>query len=343
MKILIVQPDIRAYRADLFNHLMDFSSELLVVHSGVDESEGRSGFKKIYLKPYSVFNVKFIFGVLPYVKLYDVVVAGLDVHWPISFFYTFLSKKNKVVFWGHGYGKSKVANFIKKRAINKSRATIFYSHSAAQVAIKSGCDEKKLFVAPNTMWISNSEDLSCEKKQSFIYVGRLQKRKNIDTLIKAFSYAKKSLPRSIKLVIIGDGDVKQSLLDLVNDLSMTEDVLFKCGTTNENELKEHFQSAFAYVSPGAVGLGVLHSFSYGIPVVTTNVLGHGPEKEWIRNGVNGLVVEPTIISLADSMLELYQRPDYCSRLGASAYITYRDEASPTKMVEGFLQAVSNNK
>jgi glycosyltransferase involved in cell wall biosynthesis len=43
--------------------------------------------------------------------------------------------------------------------------------------------------------------------------------------------------------------------------------------------------------PGGVGLGVLDSFGLRVPLVTTAIPSHGPEIEYLRDGVNGLVVD----------------------------------------------------
>jgi glycosyltransferase involved in cell wall biosynthesis len=42
--------------------------------------------------------------------------------------------------------------------------------------------------------------------------------------------------------------------------------------------------------PGLVGLGVLDSFALRVPLVTTDVPYHSPEIEYLKDGVNGLIM-----------------------------------------------------
>ncbi len=41
--------------------------------------------------------------------------------------------------------------------------------------------------------------------------------------------------------------------------------------------------------PGAIGLGVLDPFAYGLSLETTDCRNHGPEVAYLNNGKNGLI------------------------------------------------------
>ena len=43
------------------------------------------------------------------------------------------------------------------------------------------------------------------------------------------------------------------------------------------------------INPGVVGLNILDSFVAGVPIVTTNCQGHGPEIAYLTHGENGLM------------------------------------------------------
>jgi glycosyltransferase involved in cell wall biosynthesis len=40
-------------------------------------------------------------------------------------------------------------------------------------------------------------------------------------------------------------------------------------------------------------LSILDTFALGTPLVTTNAVGHGPEIEYLKNNVNGIMVADT--------------------------------------------------
>ena len=59
-----------------------------------------------------------------------------------------------------------------------------------------------------------------------------------------------------------------------------------------------------FLMPGLVGLGVLDSFAYGTPMVTTDVPYHSPEIDYLRHGENGLIVADDVRTYAEAVTEL---------------------------------------
>ena len=55
---------------------------------------------------------------------------------------------------------------------------------------------------------------------------------------------------------------------------------------------KYFLKADILVIPGAVGLSIVHAFSYGLPIITSdNMKIHGPEIELLTVGDNGDLFE----------------------------------------------------
>jgi len=75
------------------------------------------------------------------------------------------------------------------------------------------------------------------------------------------------MPTNTTIHIIGEGEENEYLKDLSVKLNISNRVIFYGKITNEITLKGLFRQAYAYISPGPVGLGVLHSFAYGVPVL----------------------------------------------------------------------------
>jgi len=70
--------------------------------------------------------------------------------------------------------------------------------------------------------------------------------------------------------------------------------------------------------PGGVGLGILDAFTAGIPIVTTNCPGHGPEIAYLRSGENGLMTEDSLEAYVRAVVALLQYEDERRRLGVNA-------------------------
>jgi len=47
-----------------------------------------------------------------------------------------------------------------------------------------------------------------------------------------------------------------------------------------------------FLLPGRVGLAVLDAFAAGLPMLTSRIPFHGPEIEYLEEGVNGLMTDP---------------------------------------------------
>ena len=55
-----------------------------------------------------------------------------------------------------------------------------------------------------------------------------------------------------------------------------------------DDIIPYFQNSDIFVYPGGIGLSLVHAYSFGLPVITTdNMDVHGPEIELLKQGVNG--------------------------------------------------------
>lgn len=98
----------------------------------------------------------------------------------------------------------------------------------------------------------NKKDLTLKKKygvqgQFILFVGRLAPEKGIDLLIEAMPGVIKKLPKA-KLIIIGDGTLKQELKDRVKNLGIEKNIIF-LGWINNNELPKYYATADLFVCP----------------------------------------------------------------------------------------------
>jgi len=215
-----------------------------------------------------------------------------------------------------------------------------YGDPAASQLVDRGIDANKIFVAHNTIHVPNAGfDPSCERS-SFLFVGRLQPRKRVHDLIAAFAELKPRLPDHVRLEIVGDGPMRQALEAQVANFGLNDRVIFHGGLTDADRLKAIFHRALAYVSPGAVGLGVLHAFAYGVPVITDRNVRHGPEIENVSHGESGILFSGSVAALADAMAQVALSDGLSKRLGERAYRHYISERSMDRMVEAFRAAVA---
>ena len=337
MKVLFVQPDCRDYRIPLFKNIADkFKTSLL--HFGKRKFLEDELISETELRLRTVNSFKFIESLGKECNKYDCIITVFDPHWLNSFFLPFLTH-TPVIFWGHGVGRSKIISYLRKITGKRARALITYYEEGKQNLVDIGLNPQKIFVAPNTIHVPNSQNYAQEEKNSILYVGRLQKRKDLDDLVKSFAQVHHRLPNNTILKILGDGDiVYKELASLGSKLGISEKIKFIKGTTEHDVLAQHFKQAYCYASPGHVGLGVLHSFAYGVPVITYKDRDHAPEVSNIKKNQNGLLVDGKEKQFGESLEWLINSGAY-KKCGDNAYHHYSNNRTIENMVKGFKEAI----
>ncbi|MGB9794641.1 glycosyltransferase [Caldisericum exile] len=134
-----------------------------------------------------------------------------------------------------------------------------------------------------------------------IGVGRLNREKDFQTLIKAFSFIRKEV--DARLVILGEGEERKNLENLAKELGISEYLLMP-GFVN-NPYKYMSKSSVFVLSSIYEGLPtvLIEALSLGIPVVSTDCPS-GP-REILENGKYGkLVPVHNEIALARAIIEV---------------------------------------
>ena len=120
-------------------------------------------------------------------------------------------------------------------------------------------------------------------------------------------------------------------MGLVNHITIVEGII-----TDAELLKKYFSKSFAYVSPNHVGLGVVHSFAYGVPVVTKRNSNHAQEFYYLKHQNNALLYEG---DLSESMLKLIMERNLAQQLGVNAHTFYLKNLGIDQMSKAFSKSI----
>jgi len=125
----------------------------------------------------------------------------------------------------------------------------------------------------------NTEDISVVKKKYnidgkyLLYLGTLEPRKNIETIIKAYNCLKKSDKEDIKLVLAGKkGWLYDSIFRLVKEFSIQDKVIFT-DYVDDGDKAALYQGAEIFLFPSlyeGFGMPVIEAMASGVPVITSN-------------------------------------------------------------------------
>lgn len=339
-RVLIIQECLPHYRVPLFDRLASRDDiDLTICHSGPPTSRGETAYREWIAPSLALGPLRYQPGLLRSAGRFDVVVAAFDVRWLSTLGALLLNRKAGFVFWGLGMGRSPLANRLRLLALKKADALLLYSAVSRVPFERSGYPAERIFVAPNTIHVPNAGRNEHSRRDRFVFVGSLKPRKGVQDLLLAFERIGAGLPVGTGITIVGSGQERGPIEALCRRLGIEERVEFLGTLTSSEDLKKIFDRALAYVSPGQVGLGVLHSFAYGVPVITRRNAPHGPEVHNIMDGVNGYLYDGTIDSLARRLRGLATEPDVAERLGAVAYQHYSEKRTMNHMVQGFLETI----
>lgn len=343
LKVVIMQGQIPHYRVPFFNALGSSDSiDLTVVHSGSPMCpHGLIFFKEIILHKKEFCGFVWQPCLISMAKDCDVIIAMFDFHW-ISIVLSGLIWRNKTILWGHAFGSrtsgclARLRIFIAKCC----RALMLYESCERLAFVGRGVATEKVFYAGNTVEVIHAGRNSSSLRNSFLFVGRLHQRKRLTDFIMAYAKAFPLFSLPFELNLIGDGLERSRLEQLTHDLGLDDQVHFHGEILDESIVKSFFDQAVAYVSPGWTGLSVLHSFAYGVPVVTFAEGPHPPEVSNIIHGVNGLLIDGGLDALSDALVRLANDRGYANQLGIAAASYYRDQRSMPLMVKRFQQAIN---
>ncbi len=340
-QLLIYQRMLMHYRLPLFNAINRGPGTALTVAtcstgSGIDKTQLR--FQFLELKAKKIGPLIHAKGLASAIDNHNVAILPFDIHEIVASKCALLRRK-PFILWGHSHGRRKPLRPFRRWLARRCSAIITYTTDGKNRLILEGVDASKIFVANNTVDIANAGFNREVTRRSFLFSGRITKRKGLDEALMAFARIQKKLPKDVDFEIIGDGPERLKLEALVVKLGITQRVIFHGAVFDPNKLKEIFQRSFAYVSPGHVGLGVLHSFAYGVPPLTRRFAGHAPEFNHIADGENSLLFDGTDADLASKM-ECLATPEKSYSLGSAGYRHYIENCTLDIATSGFENAVN---
>jgi len=143
----------------------------------------------------------------------------------------------------------------------------FYSLNDSKVQVIYNGYEKK----HSLPFLKNTAKLSVTNKPFLLYVGTLQPRKNVITLIKAFNVVKKTIP-DLELIIAGKkGWLFNEIFTLVEELGL-ENCVYSTGFVTDQQLAYLYQNARCLILPSlyeGFGLPILEAMSFSCPVISS--------------------------------------------------------------------------
>ena len=177
------------------------------------------------------------------------------------------------------------------------------------------------------------KDSNHDKFFNMVYVGRLEKVKNVDTLLRAFSQLENE---QLRLTLVGDGRERENLEALVKELNLSDKVIFEGFQSNPGK---YLSVADLYVLPSyseGFGIAAVEAMFLKVPVLATQV---GGVPEFINHGENSWLFDP--YSMEDLVEKLEQilllDEDKRKAIGVKGF----EEVSERFTIEKYIENLEN--
>ena len=220
---------------------------------------------------------------------------------------------------GYNFGRP-ISTIMLKRRLRKLHGKIAVSKPAMEFASKYVPGYYNII--PNGVDLEHfSPDVSpidrfCDGKINILFVGRLEKRKGLSYLLKAYQRVKGEIPDS-RLIIVGPGIRLRHKCEKQVRQSGLKDVIFT-GHVDYDELPRYYKTADIFCAPAtgreSFGIILLEAMAVGKPIVASNVGGYA---NIVSHGVDGLLVPPKDDKeLAQALVSLMIDEPLRQRMGA---------------------------
>lgn len=285
-------------------------------------------------------RVMLSFGVMKHVanNAFDIYIIHTSYSWPIYWFlYVGLRLRGKrVIHWIHGPIAS--PDFFRKLFYLSLNGSDVWTYGMREASIlKRIIRNSKVEVIGNSL-ASRSEFSFVNRKPSivtFTFIGRLRYKKRLDLLVEAAEELRRE-GLSFRILIVGEGEAKESLLETLSDETRKEVFEFRPFAFSKNELDDIFGNTTIVVSPGEIGLLALEAFMRGCPVITHDVRSKQmPEFDSCIEGLNTILFTyNSLRSLSKVMREVIEgKHDFNSRkIISKAALNWTSESQLYRML-----------
>ena len=221
--------------------------------------------------------------------------------------------ENKLIFTAHFHGTGHTFfrkllhipyKFVGKGIFEKADKIVCVSNYERNLVVKHfEVNEKKVVVIPNGVNLEEFKGLKKRSKyyRAILYVGRLEKYKGVQYLVKALP----KMSQDTILEIVGKGPYKKSLIKLISQLNIKDRVRFSQDLPR-NELLQKYADADVFVllsEHEAYGISVAEALCAKTPCIVANT---SALEEWIDDencfGIDFPINLDELVSLINNVI-----------------------------------------
>lgn len=175
----------------------------------------------------------------------------------------------------------------------------------------------KAYVIPNPILANLPYSLITKRKKKIVNFCRVEKPKNLELLIEAFSLLHKKYPQ-YQLHIYGDGSEKEHLKSIVKQRQLEQSVVFFDFASDVHEKVMDYAMFVSTSNREGISNSMIEAMAIGLPTICTDCHGGGA-RAMIKDGENGLLVPmEDKNALLDAMVKIIESPQLSDSLSKKA-------------------------
>jgi phosphatidyl-myo-inositol alpha-mannosyltransferase len=203
-------------------------------------------------------------------------------------------------------------------AVSASARDTWQGHFGGTMAVVPNGVAPEFFAGPEPLpgWRNSGPTV--------LFVGRLEPRKGLAYLVRAYLRLKPRFPR-LRLLVVGRDDKHQQdkAMEMVPP-RLRSDLVF-VGSVSQADLPSYFASADVFCAPSlggeSFGIVLAEAMAVGLPVVCSDIGGY---RDVVRDGSQGLLVPPRDPeALAEALAGLLDNPARLAAMGQAAAVAAR--------------------
>lgn len=255
----------------------------------------------------------------------------------------------RVAYWGHGFNhQARTPGWserLKRRLVGAADWWFAYTPGVARYVADHGMRTDAITTVYNTIDVDElatevaAHDVATTKARlGFtgpvgLYCGALVAAKQLGFLADAAAAIRERVP-GFELAIVGGGP-ERAMLEAI---AAYRPYLRVVGPAFDAARAAYFAVADVALLPAQLGLAAVDAFAAGLPVITTDLPGHGPEREYLTAATS--VVTPfEVDDYAAAVSALLADPARLSRMRRAARARAA-ELPLARMVEQFTDGIS---
>ena len=268
--------------------------------------------------------------------------------------------KYKFAYWGHvrnmQSNPNSIGNKFKFLFLHKCDWWFGYTKSAGKYLVDNKYPKNKITIVQNAIDtlslqkyyadISEKEIMELKNKLGIesnnvgIFCGGMYPKKDFNFILKACFLIKKEI-KDFHMLFIGSG------IESINiaEASKTNNWIHYMGSKFGRDRVSYFKISTIQLMPRLVGLCILDSFAMETPIITTDHPFHGPEIDYLENGVNGIMTVDNLEIYSTTIIDILLTKKYLKLIegGKKAAEYYTVEKMAENFKDGIISCLDNYK